>query len=198
MNARLLRLHLRCRQTGYALLGLIGTAVAVRASHHWTSGTGLFPHLVLLLLGACSATAIATGTASPWREVEQTASSLLPVLRLTHLLTLTGAATAATAVAGLSATYGVSGTALLRNLAGLTGIALLTAAGLGAHLSWTVPLGYVLYCSGELDLGVTNLWTWPTLPASDRTATTIALTLLAAGVATVSLVGAQDRRTDRT
>jgi hypothetical protein len=35
---------------------------------------------------------------------------------------------------------------------------------------WTVPLGYVMYCSAELDAQTYNLWTWPTLPASDHAA----------------------------
>jgi len=194
----LIGLHLRTRQTARAVVALAATAAAVRASQHWTSGSGLFSQVVLLLLAAAAATAVATGAHNPFGEVERTASSPLPALRVTHLLTLTGTALAATAVAALITTYGVSGAAMLRNLAGFTGIALLTAGLLGAHLAWTVPLGYVLYCGGELDLHVGNLWTWPTRPGSDRAALAIALTLLAAGVALVSLTGARDRRSEQT
>jgi hypothetical protein len=193
----LIRLHLRARQTDRAALALVATAAALRASQHWTAGSGLFPKTILLLLSAAAATAVATGTGNPFGEIEHTASSPLPMLRLTHLLTLTCTALAVTALAGLTATYTVSGAALLRNLAGFTGIALLTAALLGTHVAWTVPLGYVLYCAGDLDLRISNLSTWPTRPDSDRVATAAAVVLLAAGLAAVTLTGARDRRSER-
>ncbi len=44
------------------------------------------------------------------------------------------------------------------------GLALIAAAALGAHQSWTVPLGYVMYCGGELDIQAGSLWSWPLLP----------------------------------
>lgn len=196
-SRHLVRLHLRSRQVDRAALALAATALALRASHRWTTGTGLFPQLVLLLLTTAAATAIAVSTRNPFGETERTASSPLPVLRATHLLVLTGTAVAATSLAGLSTTYAISGSALLRALAGLTGLALLSAALLGAHLAWTAPLGYVLYCGGELDLHISNLWTWPTRPAGDRAASLIALALLVAGLITVSLAGARDGRTER-
>jgi hypothetical protein len=194
---QLIGLHLRCRQVDRAALGLVGTALALRASHHWTTGTGLFAQLLLLLLTAAAASAIATSTSNPIGETEHTASSSLPVLRMTHLFILTSTAVTATTVAALTATYAISGPALLRNLAGFTGLALLAAALVGAHLAWVAPLGYVLYCGGELDLHISNLWIWPTLPAGDHTATLAALALLAAGLITISLAGARDRRTER-
>lgn len=109
---------------------------------------------------------------------------------------MTATSTATLALAGLSATFGISAAAILRNLAGCTGIALLTAAVLGAHLAWTTPLGYVMYCGAELDQQVSNLWTWPTQPTSNHTATAIAAALLIAGITAITLTGARDHRTD--
>jgi hypothetical protein len=192
---RLIGLHLRTRQVARASLALAGTALALRAGHHWTNGPGLFPQLVLLLLTAAAATTIATSTQNPFGETEHTASSRLPILRLTHLTTLAGVAAVATALAGLTASYAISYGALMRNLAGLTGLALLTAALIGAHLAWATPLGYVVFCGGELDLHASTLWAWPTRPAGDSAAALIALTLLVAGLLTVSLAGSRDRRT---
>lgn len=194
---QLIALHLRSRQVDRAALALAGIALALRASRHWTTGAGLFPQLLLLLLAAAAASAIAASTRNPIGETEHTASTPLPVLRLSQLLLLTSTAVSAIALAGLTTTYAISGSALLRNLAGFSGLALLAAAVLGAHLAWAVPLGYVVYCGGELDLHHSNLWIWPTLSASDHAAGLIALALLTAGLVTVSLAGARDRRTER-
>lgn len=193
---RLIRLHLHSRRTGRALILLAATAAVLRALQPVTKDTGLFTQVTLMLITAAAAAIIAASTRTPFGEPEHTASSPLPLLRLTHLLTLTATATVALALAAGAASYGITTTALLRNLAGLTGIALLTAALLGAHLAWTTPLGYVMYCGGQLDVQVTNLWTWPTQPASNHTATLIALTLLTAGITAVTLTGARDHRTD--
>jgi hypothetical protein len=194
---RLIGLHWRSRQVGRAALGLIVVALALRAGHHWTSGDGLFPQVLLLLLDAAAATIIATSAGSPFGEAENTASRPLPLLRLTHLVTLTGIALAAVGPTALTTTYAISGPAVLRDLAGLTGIALLSAALLGAHLAWAAPLGYVVYCGGELDLHISNLRSWPTLPAGNHPATFLAAALLTAGLAAVSLAGTRDHRTVR-
>lgn len=194
---QLIGLHWHSRQVGHAALGLAATALLLRASHHWTTDRGLFPQLLLLLINAAAATIIATTTRNPFGEAEDTMSYPLPGLRLTHVLTLTGVALATTALVSLTAPYAISGPALSRNLAGLTGLALLSAALLGAHLAWSAPLAYILYCGGELDLHISNLRSWPTLPGSDHSATAVAVALLAGGVVTISLTGARDRRTER-
>jgi hypothetical protein len=106
---------------------------------------------------------------------------------------MAGAATAATAAAAWTASYATSAPVLVRNLAGLTGIALLTAAVLGAHLAWTVPLGYVMYCGAELDAQAYRLWTWPILPAGNHAAAALAVGLLAAGIAAAAITGDRSR-----
>jgi hypothetical protein len=192
----LIRLHLNSRQTPRALILLIAIAVVLRASHPLTKDTNLFSQVTLMLITVAAAAIIAAGTRTPFGEPEHTASSSLPALRLTHLATLTATTTATLAIAAWTATYGMSAAVILRNVTGLTGIALLTAALLGAHLAWTAPLGYVMYCGGQLDVQVSNLWTWPTQPANNHTAAAIAAVLLVAGITAITITGARDHRTD--
>jgi hypothetical protein len=193
---RLIRLHLNSRRTPHALVLLAAIAAILHASHPVTKDAGLQSQVTLMLLTAAAAAVIAASARAPFGEPEHTASSSLPTLRLTHLTVLTTAATATLATAAWTATYGMSPPAILRNAIGLTGMALLTAALLGAHLAWTTPLAYVIYCSGQLDQQTSNLWTWPTQPASNHTATAIAAALLASGITSVALSGARDHRTD--
>jgi hypothetical protein len=191
--ARLVTLYLGSRQTRTALALLAGSAAVLRASQPVTKDAGVFPDLTLMLLTLAGAAVIAAATRNPFGEAEHTASSPLSALRLIHLLIVTGAATAAVATAGWTASYAASAPVLVRNLAGFTGIALLTAVFLGAHLAWTVPLGYVMYCGAELDAQTCRLWTWPTLPAGNHAASALAVGLLAAGIAAGTIIGSRDR-----
>jgi hypothetical protein len=186
---RLVRLYLVSRRTRTALLLLAVIGVALRASQPLTRGTGLFPRLTLLLVILAAACVIGTATHNPFGETERTASSPLTSLRLAHLIALTAAAAAFMAVFAWSAAYGSTPAAILRNLAGFTGIALLTARIFGAHVSWTLPLGYVMYCGGQLDIQASSRWSWPLLPAGDVTATVIAFGLLALGIAAACVTG---------
>ncbi len=190
---RLIRLHQISRHTPRTLVLLAAIAITLRAGHPVTRDTTLFAQVTLMLVTVSAAAVIATTTRTPFGDPEHTASRSLPFLRLIHLAALTTAAGLGLTIAGQTATYGMSAPAMVRNLAGLTGIALLTAALLGPHLAWTTPLGYVMYCGAQLDQHVSNLGTWPTRPAADHTATAIAAILLAAGVTAVTLTGARDR-----
>jgi len=192
-SARLTRLYLASRQTRTVLVLLAATAAVLRASQPVTKQAGLFPEITLMLLTLAGAAVIAAATRNPFGEAEHTASSPLPALRLTHLLLLTAVAAATTAAAGWTASYATSAPGLVRNLAGFTGIALLTATVLGAHFAWTVPLGYVMYCAAELDTRTYRLWTWPTLSPGNHAAAALAVGLLAAGIAAAALAGARGR-----
>jgi hypothetical protein len=191
--SRLVTLYLGSRQTRTVLILLAATAAVLRASQPATKDSGVFPELTLMLLTLAGAAVIAAATHNPFGEAEHTASSPLTTLRLTHLLIVTGVATATTATAAWTASYATSAPVLVRNLAGLTGIALLTAVVLGAHLAWTVPLGYVMYCGAELDAQAYRLWTWPILPAGNHAAAALAVGLLAAGITVAAIAGARSR-----
>ena len=183
---RLLQLHLRSRQAPRALVLIAATAVALRGCQPWTRGGDMMPRMLALLLTVAAAAIIATSSHSPFGEPERV-SHPLPRLRLTHVLALL-----AVAVAALGLAHSEDPGMVARNVAGLTGIALLTATITGGHLAWTAPLGYVVLCGGAMDLHEESLWTWPTLAANDHTATFIALVLLVAGVTAITMAGARD------
>lgn len=189
-TVRLLRLHLDSRRIRLAVALLVATAVTLRACAKWTHGTSRPAQLLPILVTCAAAAVITAGTRSPFGEPER-AGRPLPALRLLHVLTLLTAATVALAAADDSAP-------MLRNLAGLTGIALLTATVTGAPLAWTVPLGYVLICAGEIDLHQDPLWAWPILPAGNLAAALAAAAFLVAGLTAITWRGPRDTPSERT
>lgn len=189
--ARLLRLHLISRHAPLALILLTATAATLRAAAPWTEGVGEFAHLLPLVLTVAAAAIIATSTRSPFGEPER-ATHPLPRLRLIHVLTLLVIGAGALGLARLSH----DPLSAIRNLAGFTGLALMTAAAIGGPLSWITPLAYVIYCGGPIDVRQVNLWSWPALPSGNHTATLIAVLLLVAGVITISRTGAHDSQAD--
>ena len=188
--ARLLRLHLDSRRTRLAVALLIATAIALRACSRWTHGTGTLSQLLPIIIACAAAAVIAAGTRSPFGEPER-ASRPLPRLRLLHILTTLVVATCALA------TMTDDPAAMIRNLAGLTGLTLLTAALTGAPLAWTAPLAYVLICAGEIDLHQAPLWAWPTLPATSTPAALLAAAILLAGLTVATLHGPRDTLSER-
>ncbi|WP_103341134.1 hypothetical protein [Amycolatopsis sp. CA-126428] len=187
---RLLHLHLDSRRTRLAVALLIATALALRACAKWTHGTSTLSQLLPILIACAAAAVIAAGTRSLFGDPER-ASRPLPTLRLLHVLTLLAIATGALAAASDDPAT------MVRNLAGLTGLALLTATFTGAPLAWTAPLGYVLICAAEIDLHQDPPWAWPILPADNRAATLLAATTLIAGLTITTLRGPRDTPSER-
>lgn len=189
---RLLRLHLASRSVLPALVAVGAFALALRLTAHWLHTPGAWTRTVPLITVLGAAAVIGVTTWNPLGEVEGTAGHHLPGLRFgTVLLTVATAAIVFGAAAAGSAVPGGS-TTLLRQLAGLTGIALLSAALLGARQSWTVPLVYTLVCARAFDLGWASLWVWPTRTGPDTAATAVAAGLLAAGLGVIALRGPRD------
>jgi hypothetical protein len=184
-------LYLRSRRVGWIALLVVVAAALRRFLVPWSADPGPFTTTVSLTAVAATAAVIATGLASPCAEVERSAATLLPRLRGAQLLGTSALAAAGFTVAAASG--GLSVGEYLRNLAGFIGIALLTGLVLGAHRSWTLPLGYVMLCAGEVDLGQYPLWAFPVLPAGNAAATGTAVALLAVGAVTVSVTGLPDR-----
>lgn len=191
MTTAVLVRYLRGRRAGWGALLVVAAAVLRRSLVPWSTAPGPFTTMVSLLTVAVAAAAIATGLASPFGEVERSAATLLPRLRATQLLGASALAAAGFALAAASG--GLSVVACLRDLAGFIGIALLAGIVLGAHRCWTVPLGYVLVCAGEVDLSEYPLWTFPTRPAGDAAAAVAAVVLLAVGAGAASVAGPRDR-----
>jgi len=182
---RLAYLFLRSRQAGRAVALL---AVVVAATWLWrrVATEDALSTMLLITTPSLAAAVIGTGTSSPLADLEATAVRGLPPLRLGHVGGLLGLM-----ALGLLTVGGPLDGALVRDLAGFTGLALLTARFAGSAASWTVPLGY-----GALAMlmGAGQQWAWPIAEATDREAVLIAGALLILGVGVIAWWGAREQR----
>jgi len=184
---RLVWLHLRSRRAPLALTLITAIAAVLRLMQPWAVGPGPFAGTLPLALATGAAAIIAASTQSPFADPER-ATWPAPRLRLIQVAAFVLAAAGLLALARL----GQDPLAAVRNLAGFTGLALITATVTSALLAWITPLAHALYCGGQIDAQAVNLWSWPALPSSNHTATLIALLLLGAGVTAITPFGSRD------
>jgi hypothetical protein len=193
---RLVRLYLASRRVLACLLVLAVCAVALRTALHWLPRTGTFSRQIPLIIEAGAAAMIGATTRGPFGEPERATGVRLPALRLGVSLALAGAAFGALAAGSASAHLADGGLGLLRDLGGLTGIALLAAVALGAAWSWIGPIGYLAAVTLPALAGNwTTPWAWPARPPHDRGAAICAGLVFAAGLAAFTLRGARDGAT---
>jgi hypothetical protein len=146
-----------------------------------------------LILSLAVAAVIGTGARSPFGDVERSAGSRLPALRLGHLVGLLVFAVFVLALATAGRGDEDFAWTLARNLAGFAGIALLAARALGAGLAWVVPLAYgVCVYAFVPNPHEPGRWAWLLRTTTDRWATAIAAALLLAGLAAVAHGGARE------
>lgn len=197
------KLYLRSRLAGYAIVGLVAATVLGYVGAHVL----LIPEygipdkvikeiltlasLIVPLIAAC---VIGLGARSPFGEEEETASLLLPLVRFCHLGGLFACGVFMLSLIALSWELEHAGWVLTRNLAGLTGLALLTARVVGSGLSWVGPFAYSILAvtvnilSDNPPKGEWTMWTWwPLQPATDFPPVVVALTLLVFGLGSVCL-----------
>jgi hypothetical protein len=189
---RLVRLYLASRRALTCLLVLIAFAVALRTALHWMPRSGLASRQLPLTIQAGAAALIGVTTRSPFGEPEHATGRWLPLLRLGTVMMLAGAAVGALAAGSASAHLAGGALGMLRALAGLTGIALLTAALLGGALAWVGPMAYLAVTLHALEAGWTTPWVWPARPLHDRGAALCAALVFAAGVVVITVRGARD------
>ena len=196
---RLAGLYLRSRLAGYALAVLLVVALISCAAGLWLllqpsadSGRSLVP--VLLFAPLVVACILGASTHSPFGEMERTVARPLPALRLCHLAGLLLFSAVVLCLGALTWNQEHVALALVRNLAGLSGMALLSAHPLGARLSWGPPFAFVAIIPfvGKGNGGAEGAWwAWIDQPVTHGSSWTIALALLAAGLAAVCLLGAR-------
>ena len=189
---RLARLYLASRRVLTCLLVLAACAVALGTALHWLPRTGAYSRQIPLIIEAGAAAAVGVTARSPFGEPERATGIRLPALRLAVSLALAGAAFGALAACSASAHLAGGTLGLLRDLGGLTGIALLAAAALGGALSWIGPICYLGVTLPALSGNWTTPWAWPARPPHDRGAVICAALVFAAGIAAVTLRGARD------
>ena len=122
---RLVRLHLISRRVPATLVALAACAVVLRVElqQHWLSGGLELP--LLIEAGAAALVAVACG--SPFGDPERATGRWLPWLRLGAALGLTATAFGVLAIGAAAAHLPGGYLAVLRNVAGITGIGLLSA-----------------------------------------------------------------------
>jgi hypothetical protein len=200
-----------------AALGLIaGLAVLLWASLRWhwnVAGGPAAQEFIPLAIEAGTAAVVAVTTYGPFGEPERAAGRWLPYLRLGAALALTAAAfgaLAAAAAAGATGATGATGAAagaaagglaggtlaMLRNLAGIVGTGLLTAAAAGGAFGWVGPMAYLLVTEVALTGTTTTPWVWPAHPAHDRGAAICASLVYAAGVVVITVRGTRNSGRD--
>jgi hypothetical protein len=193
---RLARLYLASRRVPAAMGVLAALGGMLWAALHWhwnVAGGAAAQQLVPLAVETGAAAVIAVTTYGPFGELERATGRWLPYLRLGAAVVLTAAAVGALA-AGATAGYLPGGTlAMLRNLAGLTGIGLLSAAAAGGALAWAGPMAYLVVAESALAAGWTTPWTWPARPPHDLGAALCAAVVFAAGTAIITVRGDRDR-----
>ena len=192
---RLARLYLASRRVPMALGLLAGLGALLWSALHWQwniAGGPAAQLFIPLTIQAGAAAVIALTTFGPFGETERSAGRWLPWLRLGTAVALTSLAFG-TLAAGAAAGGMPGGTlALLRNLGGVTGVGLLTAAALGGAFSWTGPMAYLLISEGALAHRSTAPWIWPARPPHDHGAAICAVLVIVAGLVLITVRGPRE------
>ena len=191
-GARLTWLYLASRRVP-AALGLLAcpSCLLWTALHlQWKIVGGPAAQFLLPLVVETGAAAlIAVTSHAPFGEIERATGRWLPWLRLGTALALTIAAFAALSAGAAGGALRGGDAALLRDLAGMTGIGLLSATALGGAFGWIGPIAYWLVTETGLALGWTTPWIWQGRPTGDLGGALCASTVFAAGIAAIAVIG---------
>ena len=172
------------------LLAALGVLLWAALRWRWNIAGGAAARMFLpQVIETAAAAVIAVTSYGPFGEPERATGRWLPWLRLGAAVLLTAAAVGLLA-AGATAGYLPGGSlALLRDVAGVTGIGLLSAVILGGAFGWTGPLAYVLVTEVALTGHPTTPWLWPARPPYDLGGALCAAGLFAAGIVLIALRG---------
>ena len=187
-------LYLVSRRAPAALGLLAALGCLLWAALHWRwniAGGAAAQQLAPLTIESGAAAVIAVSTYGPFGEPERATGRWLPWLRLGAVLVLTAAGFAMLAAGATGGMLPGGTPALLRNLAGITGIGLLSAVALGGAFGWTGPMAYLLVTEVALTGNPATPWVWPGRPPHDLGGALCAGLVFAAGVAAVTLFGAR-------
>ena len=148
---------------------------------HWIPSSGPLTQQLPVLLEAGTASVIAVTTYSPFGEPERARGRWLPYLRFGTAVALTGIAVGLLS-AGAAAAHLPGGTLdVVRNVAGITGIGLISAAVIGGALSWIGPMAYLVLSEYAILNARRTPWIWPARPPHDAGAALCAALAFVAG-----------------
>jgi hypothetical protein len=188
-------LYLLSRRVPAALGLLAGLGALLWAALHWqwnVVGGPAAQDLIPLTIETGAAAVVAVTTHGPFGDPERATGRWLPWLRLAAAAALTALAFGVLAAGAAGGVLPGGALALLRNLGGMTGTGLLSAAALGGAFGWTGPMGYLLVTESVLAAHWATPWIWPARPPHDRGAAICAALVLGAGIAAVTLLGPRD------
>ena len=175
---RFLVLYLRSRRVAHGA----GVAAACVVGLGLLAGDGETNRLLLAVFAVTVVCAVtATGLAGRDAALERTAARDWRLRRAAHVVAIGGLAVA------LGVTVGppLATEVLVRDAAGLAGLAAFGAAALGGRLAWCVPLGWSLAATSVFlasrDMPA-PLLTWPLQPAGTAPATAAACVVGLAGL----------------
>ncbi|CAM2735493.1 hypothetical protein G3260_006681 [Streptomyces albus] len=187
---RWLLLYARSRQMPACLAVVVVSAVAGWAASRVGNGTSGDPQLAALTLAA-GATAVSVGLGGQDTALDRTAAIRWAPRRAAHVL-LGGAVVAAVPLAVQTMGDDLGTTAfLVRDSAGLMGLAALGAALCGAQFAWALPVAWLSFSlllppPESLPMRVAA---WLVLPPGAAAGTWTAAALTAAGTAAYALAG---------
>jgi hypothetical protein len=192
---RLAYMYQVSRRVPGALTLLAGFGVLLWAAlfWHWNIAGGAAAAMVIpLIVEAGVAAVIAVTTYGPFGEPERATGRWLPYLRLGTAVALTAAAVGALAAGSTGGALPEGFLAMLRNVAGVTGVGLVSAAVFGGMLAWAGPMAYLVLTETMLAGGRSSPWVWPTKPPHDLDAALCAAGVFVAGALLIMLRGARD------
>ncbi|MFF8285163.1 hypothetical protein ACF06W_20940 [Streptomyces albus] len=187
---RWLMLYARSRQMPACLAVVVISAVAGWAASRVGDGTPDDPRLAALTLTA-GATAVSVGLGGQDTALERTAAIRWAPRRAAHVL-LAGAVVAAVPLAVQTMGDDLGTTAfLVRDSAGLMGLAALGAALCGAQFAWVLPVAWVTFSlmAPPPESLPMRAAAWLVLPPGAAAGTWTAAALTAVGTAAYALAG---------
>ncbi len=215
-STRLLALHVRSRNLITHLVAIVLVSSLYLALQHWASfdpagewgdGEVFKQFAVVQVVPALLASIVGMSVWSPFGEPERVLAMSLARLRAVYLLALvcTAVILSIWLLLGWVARQEDANlvAVALRNLLGLTGMALLAGRVLDARLTWLFPVCWsilvvLLAIRQAAEPGVWDLasWVWSGQPHSSTTSFLIALSLFLLGVGTFLHCGPKDTATE--
>jgi hypothetical protein len=187
--------YLVSRRVPMALAVLVAFSAILGAALHWhwyIAGGTAAKLFIPLTLEAGAAAVAAVATYGPFGEAERAAGRWLPWLRLGTAVALVTVAFGVFAVASTAGRMPGGTIALLRNLGGMTGLGLLSAAAVGGAFGWTGPMAFLLLSEGALARRSTTPWVWSTRSPHDLGGAICAFLVLVAGLALITIRGPRE------
>jgi hypothetical protein len=193
-GSRLVRLYAASRRIPVALGAFVACGVVLRAAleWHWIPRSGPLTQQLPVLLETGTAAVIALTTSSPFGEPERATGRWLPYLRFATAGALTGIAVGLLTAAAAAAHLPGGALDVVRNVAGITGVGLISAAVIGGRLSWIGPMAYLVLSEDAILNAWRSPWVWPTSPLHDAGAALYAALVFAAGLAIITACGARE------